>query len=500
MYIQISYPIVDIRPFVEEHTSRIMVPGWDYQAQDTYGEFVRHFGHIRFANRFVQHLRQTPFCKAKAALKLPYFNSYNFLKDGPDKGPIQAPYPHRRLFVELQQKEEDPFSCEARFDFGIKISPARPSLFDIPDLVPADEGVHQLIKRFLEFPVAVGTVKGAKPYLEQCVGEIGPSLANLYLYASSQRDRREDLKTYWIKSLLPTIILQVYSKQDQAETFLAPIHPDRVMQAFSNDQFRLLQFGFKAFGKIIPVWLSIRSDRSPEARRMEQQVIWNIIRGHAEYQSIVHLAQLVSRGRLNFTPRSEASQRFQYYIDQVLKRLPSKRDDLQQQNVLFQAIAQDHYHSISVEDCLRLMKNLSHIRKNLQRKLANFSLSKDPNADVPIERLVDDRRPNPPTSINTKYLQEAEPFIKEKSLQDFEDYIRYLVTESRLEESLEILRAYLTLSNIKGDPLNSVSLQLQRYYSVSRDFNQGLIKHEKYARTKNLISKAILDFFQQISV
>jgi hypothetical protein len=499
MYIQLSFPIVDLRPFVEEDTRQIGVPMWNYD-KDTQGEFVRHFGHVRFANRFVKHLSQTPFSKAKGALKLPHWNTYNFLNDGEDRGPIQSPYPHRRLFVFLRRSDDQPFSCEARFDFGVKIAPSRPAHFDIPDLVNAEESIHKLIRRFLDFPVEVGALEGQERFLEPVAGQVGPSLANLYLYCSSQRNRRDEVKKYWIKSLLPTVVLQIYGTPEAAPGFLERIDPKKIIREFTTGQLHLVQFDYEAFGKTIPVWLLIRHDRSEEARRLEQQIAWNITKGHAEYQTAVYLANLAAGNRLKFTPRSEASQRFQYFIDQVLKTLPPGKNAPQSEKALFQAIAQNHYQAISVQDCLRLMKNLSHIRKNLQRKFANFSVSKDPNADVPIERLADDRQPRPPSYIGKKYLDEAEPFVKEKNLQGFEDYIRYLVGESRVKKSLELLRAYLKLSNVEGYPLNYVELQLSRYNSVHQNFTLGVISHEEYTRETTPISYAILSFFEELTV
>lgn len=499
MHIQISYPIVDIRPFLEEDPHQIGVPVWDYQ-DDTFGEFVRHFGHIRFANSYVEHLKTTPFSKARGAIKLYEFNNYNFLRESKDKGPIQAPYPHRRLFVRLRRKADQPFSCEARFDFGVKIRPARPSQFDIPDLVNAEESIHSLIKRFLNFPVAVGTIEGTKRFREPVVGEMGSSISNLYLYASSRRNQWKQLKEYWVKSLMPIVVLQIYSTREAAQAFLQRIDPAKIVRESTNDQFHLLQFGFKAFGHSIPTWVLVRSDPSREARQLEQQLAWNIIRGHAEYQTASYLSRLAAGNRLTFTPRSEASQRFQYFIDQLLTNLSPREDAPPSENALFQAIARDHYQSISVEDCLKLLQNLSHIRKNILRKLGNFSLSKNPREGAPVERLADGKEQRPLFGIEQQYIDQAAPYVRQKNLQDFEDYIRYLIGQSKLEESLEILMAYLTLSNIAGDPLNTVTLHLQKYRSEHNAFSQGIITRDSYNVTQAAISKAILEFFSQIPV
>jgi hypothetical protein len=280
---------------------------------------------------------------------------------------------------------------------------------------------------------------------------------------------------------------------------LERIDPKKIIREFTTDQFHLLQFGYEAFGKTIPVWLSIRNDPSPEARRLEQQIAWNITKGHAEYQTAVYLTKQASANRLNFRPRSEASQRFQYFVDQLFTTLSPRKNAPRADHVLFQAIAQDHYQSISVEECLQLLKNLSHIRKNVLRKLGNFVLTKDAHDGAPVDRLVDEKQSLPPTAIEPQYIEQARPYVQQQNVQDLEDYIRYLVGQNRLEESLETLRAYLTLSNIRGEPLKTITLHLQRYRSEHRAFEKGFTTREYYSTREAVISEAILNFFREIT-
>lgn len=451
MYIQITFPIADLRPFWETDTHQIKVPHW-HRGDFIQNEFVRHFGHVRKLNSIPNQGPAIPYAHAKGALKLPDFHQYNFLRAGDDRGPISSPLPIRRLLVNSRRKDEAPFSCEARFDFGVKIKPMDYDLHDLPDLIDSENSIHTLINRFLDYPVKVGAVKGQKRKLDLPTAQIGPSIANLYLYSSSQLDQKNKLRKYWVRSLPPVVLLQLHKGAENPLPFEEQLNPRKVLRSFSNDNFHLWQFTHSAYGMKLPVWLMVCSDPSPETREWERLLAWNITRLHAEYQTIMHVSHLAVEEELQFTPRSPASQRFQFFINEALKQVSPDKENSSSDDIL-ERITENHYELMPPEAGLKLMKKLSHIRKNILRDLGNFQMSKTIHSDTPIEKSIQPSLQTQIAGVTDAHMEACMPFIRQRDWSGFQAFIVPKVQEGRLQEAMQILVAFLKSSGVPSEEL-----------------------------------------------
>lgn len=350
MFIVIQFPIADARPFIDSETYKLSVPTWP--SARPHEEFVRYAGPIERRKRggIKDWSGEELYSLANRAIRFPSLGIRRF---GRNTTIVHPQCAFRRFFSN-----------------GEAVTRAEIAFRTPQDWIQMNENSFlSVIESFLALPAAV-----ALPIYNNSTCDLqlaGLRLANLYLHASTMTAHQIDpsLQNWWIKDCIPLILVEY---KDYEIEFLPKIA--RSVEKLGEFDIDLSHFWVNRKGRPIRVWLLEFSGYSDfdVVRRLRL----NLLRLHAEQECLKEILRLIAQHKIVFKVGTEASNCLQEYLNHATKIISKKKIyGLPQSEILKAAL--EYEDIVSEGERASLLSQLKKIRKNVFRKIENYTKHED---------------------------------------------------------------------------------------------------------------------------
>lgn len=303
MLISLQLPFTDLRNFSEDDHGLLGRPNWPLGVPQK--DFVRSFGIISKRPRggMPGWIGENFICNAKRAIR---FQDPLIYPSKNEKKKLAFRVAFRRLF----------FDGLATGKLSIGLS----SLNSVESLSSVD--VKNLFFEFLNTQVKVPSGKDNLKTIP--LRNAGKLVSNLYEISSVETNYIEYQNERLIKPIKPLIIF-IYNKD---EVLCMPFPGDDLPLNLKG--FKLSNYLVDIMGQSLNLWaIEIHSDLN-ERHGLIRSLRICLSRLHAEYSSLINVLQAIGSGKLEITPRSEASQMLQLYLNRAIDIISKNEEALNQ--------------------------------------------------------------------------------------------------------------------------------------------------------------------------
>src|SRR5882672_1853468 len=364
MFLVLQFPFSDARRFISTETNRLDVPAWPLANAGR--EFVRSFGQVR--RRWRGGVEEWPgenlYCATNRALRF-------------------AP-PLTRQRLDITATGLEPASIFQRFfsdggavsrlelGFSAKTSNGASALegSDCLQLIGWCYAIQALI------PSANGLAKSCE------LLDSAPILARRYLTSTTRKIAGKVAYTepFWFVEREPLLLIEFANKEVAS------------LPKFSTTAMDLPEVGIRLHhcwinrrGRLLPVWfLKVQAGTD---RGVLRRLRIHLFRLHAERECLRGILNLVAQKKIIVTPRTESSDELQSYLLKSVQLLSSRVSYGFEQSRLLE-LAQGFHDVVEPGERQTLLSQLSKIRKNILRNIAEFTRPNDISAVSPVHVIA----------------------------------------------------------------------------------------------------------------
>ena len=367
MIVSLQFPYTDVRAFDSNATRRLLVPTWRKPEPETH--FVRSVGTVR--KQTDESVSDWPgeeyFCDARRLIRFvgadPSTKRRRAFFDAPitlqPSGRTLKPYcAFRRL------KVSEPATLRVEIGIGMRVM----RKWETP---VSGENLLSLLNHILALQVKSGRSENGNQSGTQPLYDWAAKLAKVYLAATTARKPApaEEQPKWWVSARTPLIVIE-YDPETEFYDFPSKV---QVIDAAARDDVRLGYLRIRAGtrpARDVGVWLigAGKSANRDYVKRLRIQ----LLRLHAEQQTITAVFQLLSSGKLVVAKRDEHSEELQQFFDESIKLLqPKKGFGVPQSEILL--AAQQYEEMVEPGQQASLLAALSDIRPNLLRNISRYA-------------------------------------------------------------------------------------------------------------------------------
>lgn len=385
MFIVIQFPIADIRNFLECDTYKLNSPCLPF-VNPYRNEFIRCFGPLR--NRFNQEdvrYDETVYGRANRALRIPNLGSYRL---GRKYNGFIPTCVFRRFFANNE-------TCKVEIGFK-NIENFRFLLSSLND----DEFLN-LLMELLDISALIPPV-GDNARLHK-LKDTGEKLSSLYLHATTKYPlpAGKQPEKFWVQAGNPMILVE-YNKYEIKKL------PGTVRKVTTLGQASVSLHHTMIYSKNnnskIRVWLIGKGGGN--SRGLVRKLRLNLLRLNAEQECLKQVLRSIEQGKIVADHSGEASDRLQDYINSAIRNISQQERYGLPHNEIVE-VANSYENIINQNEREFLLSRLEKIRKNIYKKVENYTLPKQLSAQ---QIIIADRV----TTLNgTKNIFTEGQFIQE---------------------------------------------------------------------------------------
>lgn len=345
MLISVQFPLADCRPFLDMETHRLDKPAWPQVC----GSYIRGFGGVRKLDPTKRWPGERVFCSGDQAVR--FTSDPKQIRDGVREVATALGCAFRRLVL------DEP--AVARFEIGFT---RNRGCLRLRSMGPKE--VSSTIRAILQLPMRVAHAGAA---IDCEMSECGEHLAAHYLRATTKRLKGKTFNTepWWISAGDPLLIMQY----DSGQIAELPPYCQRV-PGTEEWGLEIHHFHFRYKNRPYPVWLlGAKSETLASADEDRLQRLWKrLLKLHVERECLQQILWAVAHQKIRVGPKTESSERLQYYLDKSIETLSrASALGLPQAELQF---AQQVDDLIDPDQRGELLQQLHDIRKNLLKKTA----------------------------------------------------------------------------------------------------------------------------------
>jgi hypothetical protein len=348
MDLVLQFPFADARRFISLETNRLPLPAWPLARE--WSEFVRSFGQVRKGRGGIAEWPSDQhYCEAKRALRVNPALTRQGLSTRSQRLDVNCIF--RRFF------SDGIAVCRVEVGFRTYVT----------GLVPALDGnsLLELIESFLEIKASVPSRNGLPRDCELL--DSARLLAAHYLAANTRRIPGETIRTepYWFQAGEPLLLVEF----GETEVTSLPKFSTPAMD-LPDAGVQLHHCWITRHGRLLPVWFL---KTHPETKAV---VLWllrsHLVRLHAERESVRRILSLIVQKKITITPKTEPSDELQDYLLRSMRLFSRRAPYGFEQAKLLDAV-QSFHDLVSPGDRPGLLSQLSKIRRNVLRKVDDFT-------------------------------------------------------------------------------------------------------------------------------
>lgn len=289
MFAVLQFPLTDVRAFLDDDSQRTAAPAWPIvhvPDEPHKVPFVRGFGRAarRLRGGTFEWSAEEAYCDVSHALKF----TGAVLKHNPDRraGDLRTYCAFRRLFWDGQFARQGSVVGRVEIGFGVRL----PN----PDAPLSGSRVGQLLDDLLSQEVRISQRVAKAP---MPLDAVGPSLATLYLQASTVSSQKNVLEgsDWWVQSASPFVVLE-YVRNAEVEALPARTVPI-TLSANTLPGIRTFLGRRIVAGRERPVWF-LECDPRGYDRDALRRLRLNVTRLHAAIASLKIILDLQQKGRI----------------------------------------------------------------------------------------------------------------------------------------------------------------------------------------------------------
>ena len=343
MLIALQFPLTDFRRFVEadDVTARLRRPNWPGAEA---GEFLRAAGDVqpRRGGGSDDWTGEEIFCRAHRAVRLPGLG--RTLRLG-ESGRAIVRGAFRRFFSDK--------ACVRRLEIGFTVLPSSPR-------VPALD----LIGPILQLPVLMPSPSGT--FVHSQIHKLGRDFTVFYLGATTGRKFAKSAKAMWVEPGDPIIVIET------EPTRVEGTHQEKEVCRYRGGRVKLWHDAVRHAGVAFTIW-RIERDVTPENLITARELRVNLLRWHAEQQSMRKIVRAIGSDNLPLKKGSEGTDHLDEYLNERISYLDnSTRGSTQLDWSDINQVARDATDKMSLVHLRTLGAELVKLRKNMRRKTREF--------------------------------------------------------------------------------------------------------------------------------
>lgn len=344
MLITLQVPLADMRGFLMD-SGKLNMPTWPIPCPDR--EFVRHFGCIRNRKRggIEGWIGEDTICEAE--------NAFNFTGN--------------LSFVNTENAKVHKLRCAFRrlyfdglavgkYEIGISTGQKKHGIMYSKD------DIKQLFNHIINLQVRTSLSDGKTHKLI----DIGKPISNLYLHSTSKNGFAGS-QNWWVTDGRPLLFW------DCGKTEIKDFPYHKKQLCLDNDGFILTHSLMPVLGTNVPVWILHCQDYCFKSIIRELRI--SLMRLHSEHECLRIVLKSIMNGNLKVTPRSQLSDKLQYYFNTVtsrISRLESLTSKLYNSQVVELARKSIDLVYPGQRDSLLEMLERFDIRKNIIRNIMDY--------------------------------------------------------------------------------------------------------------------------------
>jgi hypothetical protein len=439
MFIILQFPFTDARPFIPTVTHRLPYPVWEATPQED-KDFVRSFGEVkrRVRGGSREWASEGFYCRAKNALH--FDDSFSKLQTI-----VGTPTPFRKHCAFRRFLADG--CAVARMETGIKFRSGGKALRYTGDQTLS------LIRSLLSQRVTVSLNEDQQP---QELFSAQHNISKLYLKSSTSRlNSQEPPQNWWFSPGTPLLVLEYIHGVDVKELpkYVRPVQAEILTDSRINLSYTRVRFGDKEVG----TWLLGITPPETDIVTLRNLRL-NLLRFHAETESIRQILRLIASEKLTVTRGTTASDKLQKHLHKSIQLLSREyREGLPQSKIL--DIAQQQFDEIiSAGQRDSLLEQISSIRRNYFLSVKTFT---QPKEVAHIEPVYDITKPGAVFIIGSLTMQQTQNIhgnvtgnvnqVAAKTIQDSFNTIAGSSSSPELKEQLDALGKAVT-EMVKGLP------------------------------------------------
>lgn len=304
MFLSIEFPFVDIRSFLEDDCGRLRIPNWPGAIPNV--DFVRSFGIIRKRPRggLPGWIGESPICEADRALR---FAKHPIFKSNSEQLTLAFYILYRRLYFDGLAAGKYTVGLANRKSQNQQLSrrAARELFYDV-----------------LRFPTIIPNPQSES--VKTSLWAAGNALTSLYANSSVLSDYVVKQKKWWVRSITPIVFLIKYADEDIPIPFPGQQIPGNWFTGFSISQHTI------AIGGIELILWVITLEPFLQNFSIIRDLRISISRLYTEYNCLLHVLRSIAENQIVVTPRGEAAQALQGYLEHALKVISRKENRLEE--------------------------------------------------------------------------------------------------------------------------------------------------------------------------
>lgn len=343
MLIALQFPLTDFRRFVEadDVTARIPRPRWPGAEV---GEFLRAAGDVQPRDRGGSYdwTGEEVFCGAHRAVRLPGLGRTLPLGEA-DRAEVRGAF--RRFFSDK--------ACVRRLEIGfsVRMSPNKVGLLDVVGPV-------------LNINVRMPSVSGI--FIDSRVYKLGSDFTTFYLAATTGRKSAGAAKPIWVEAGDPAIVMEAEPTRiqgtDQAKEVVR----------YRGGRVKLWHDTVKHAGRSFTIW-TIERDVTAENLVTTRDLRVNLLRWHAEQQSMRKVVRSIGSEKLVLKKGSEATDHLDDYLNERISYLDrTTRGSTRLAWSEINEVTREATDRMSLVHQQTLLAELVNLRKNIRRKTREF--------------------------------------------------------------------------------------------------------------------------------
>jgi hypothetical protein len=352
MLLSIQFPLSDSRAFLPQKVNLLDRPTWPSPSfEPPVVDFVRSFGAVRKRRLggLLGWVGESALCEATQAIK------FTLIKNFKDANPqVNIPFEvgFRRFYFDGLAVGK--FETGLVTKEGVTFDLTRPQ-------------TQHLIEHFLKLPVRIppSSTKDAAGPTDTELVKAGPHIARLYSASTVSHPPNMKLEDWWVIAGVPLLILVHNPSEKIRIPYLGKVVPRNNSLACD-----LSYYEAPYAGTNIPMWV-IGLTENTNYRDVRALKIC-LLRLHAEFVVLRHVARNIAAGKIQIAPRTNESNLLQVYLNGAtrrISRLSTQADFLSDDTIAELAReSEDMMNPGERDELLAFLKQLG-IRKNIFYKV-----------------------------------------------------------------------------------------------------------------------------------
>lgn len=357
MLLSIQFPFADSRAFLDGKVTLLGRPTWPSVSPDA--DFVRSFGSIRRRRLggLPGWVGESAICEANRALRFSKFPRFTDSTSGLNV-PLSLAF--RRFYFDGV--------AVGKFEVGLTTDNKDTQTF-------TRKQTSEFIKHCLNLPVIVPAISGkavssetTEQITSTVLGQAGKPLARFYAASSISHPPPIKLENWWVLPGTPLLFLV----HKASERIHIPYFGKTIPHS-ENLECELSYCEVPFAGRNLRMWVI---GLTPYANYTDVRALRIcLLRLHAEHESMRLILQNIATNRIDITPRTNASNTLQRYLNEATKkisRLSSEADQLSEGDLAELARESEDIMNPGARDALLIaLKNLD-VRKNIFYKVVDY--------------------------------------------------------------------------------------------------------------------------------